>query len=345
MYRFVLRPLFFLLPAETAHRLVAGLLIFFFSIPGVARLFRKHYQVRDKSLEREVFGIRFPNPVGIAAGFDKKAHLYNVFNNFGFGHVEIGTVTPKAQKGNPKPRLFRLTKDQALINRMGFNNEGVEAFARRLKKNKAKIIIGGNIGKNTLTPNELATEDYCHCFETLFDLVDYFAVNVSCPNIKDLNKLQDKENMLGLLHSIQKINQSKTMPKPILLKISPDLNEQQLDEVLEIVKASNLDGIIATNTTLSRQNLSYSRNDIERYGQGGLSGKPLRERSTQVIAYLHKQSGGNIPIIGVGGIFSPNDALEKIRAGATLVQVYTGFVYHGPSIAKKINRELLNKQK
>ncbi len=343
MYQNIFRPVFFLMPPEKVHRLVECLMIFFFSIPGMGRLFRRYYQVKDKSLEREVFGLRFPNPTGIAAGFDKKASLYNALKNFGFGHVEIGTVTPKAQQGNPKPRLFRLTKDQALINRMGFNNEGAEAFARRLRKNKPDIIIGGNIGKNTLTPNEHATNDYCHCFETLFELVDYFVVNVSCPNIKDLNKLQDKENMLELLQAVQKINQSKTKPKPILLKISPDLNEQQLDEVLEIVKATNLDGIIATNTTLSRQKLNYSQSDIESYGQGGLSGKPLRERSTQVIAYLHKQSGGNVPIIGVGGIFTPNDALEKIRAGATLVQVYTGFIYQGPSIAKKINRELLNK--
>lgn len=344
MYRFVLRPLFFLLPAETVHHLVAGLLLFFFTIPGMARLFRRHYQVNDKSLEREVFGIRFPNPVGIAAGFDKKAQLYNALSNFGFGHVEIGTVTPKGQTGNPKPRLFRLKKDQALINRMGFNNEGVEAFAKRLRKSKPNIIIGGNIGKNTATPNEQATEDYCRCFEVLFELVDYFVVNVSCPNIKDLNKLQDKDNMLELLQAIQKVNQAKAKPKPVLLKISPDLSEPQLDEVLEIVRETLLDGIIATNTTLSRDNLSYSRKAIENYGHGGLSGKPLRERSTQVISYLHKRAGGNIPIIGVGGVFSPVDALEKIKAGATLVQVYTGFIYTGPSIAKKINLELLNKQ-
>ncbi len=343
MYQRLFRPLFFLLPAETVHHLVAGLLNFFFYIPGMARLFRRYYQVNDKRLEREVFGIRFPNPVGIAAGFDKKAQLYNVLNNFGFGHVEIGTVTPRGQKGNPKPRLFRLKKDQALINRMGFNNEGVEAFAKRLRKNKPNIIIGGNIGKNTLTPNDKATEDYCRCFETLFELVDYFVVNVSCPNIKDLKKLQDKDNMLELLHAIQKINQAKAKPKPVLLKISPDLNEPQLDEVLEIVKETNLDGIIATNTTLSRENLSYNRNAIERFGHGGLSGQPLRERSTEVIAYLHKHSGGSIPIIGVGGIFSPSDALEKINAGATLVQVYTGFIYNGPSIAKKINRAIVNK--
>ena len=326
---------------EKVHRLVSIVLRFGLAIPGVAYLLKRIYTVHDPKLEREVFGIRFPNPVGIAAGFDKEANLYNHLGCFGFGHVEIGTVTPKGQTGNPRPRLFRLPQDQALINRMGFNNHGVADFVKRLKKNQPRIIVGGNIGKNTATPNEQAFDDYCHCFRELFDFVDYFVVNVSCPNIEGLSKLTDKDELMALLQSIQAINQSKPNPKPVLLKIAPDLNHGQLDEVIDIVRTTKLDGIIATNTSTGRDNLKTPEENVNQIGRGGLSGKPIRDRSTQVIAYLHKQSGGDIPIIGVGGIIKPEDAIEKLSAGATLVQVYTGFIYSGPSLAKKINKTLL----
>ena len=341
MYKIFLRPILFLLSPEFIHKLVATTMRMILFIPGIGFILRKHYCITDKRLEREVFGLRFPNPVGVAAGFDKEAKLYNSLSNFGFGHVEIGTVTPLGQKGNPRPRLFRLPKDKALINRMGFNNHGVEAFARNLRKKHPRLIIGGNIGKNTLTPNEEAINDYCHCFEKLFGLVDYFVVNVSCPNIKGLGKLQDKDSLLELLNAIQSINRSKPEPAPILLKISPDLTDGQLDEVVEIVTETKLDGIIATNTTSLRENIQHENEKAERIGQGGLSGLPLKDKATHAIAYLFKRSEGRIPIVGVGGVFSPADALEKLNAGARLVQVYTGFVYEGPSIARKINKALL----
>ncbi len=341
MYPGLIRPILFLLPPERIHRIVAAILPALFSIPGVGWLVRKNFQVSDPSLEREVFGIRFPNPVGIAAGFDKEAGLYNSLANFGFGHVEIGTVTPEGQKGNPRPRLFRLPQDKALINRMGFNNHGVKAFVKRIRKNKPGIIIGGNIGKNTQTPNEKAIDDYCYTFDQLHDLVNYFVVNVSCPNIKGLNKLQDKGELLKILHAIQEINRSKATPKPVLLKIAPDLNKPQLDEIIEIVAEAGLDGIVATNTSTGRENLKTKPEKVEAIGQGGLSGKPIRDKSTETIRYLHKQSGGSIPIIGVGGILNAEDAREKLEAGASLVQVYTGFIYTGPSIARKINRAIL----
>ncbi len=343
MYHKLIRPLLFLFNPEWIHRVIAGMLPLFFAIPGMAAIARKHYHINDPGLSRKVFGLNFPNTVGIAAGFDKEAVLYNSLANFGFGHIEIGTVTPRPQKGNPKPRLFRLPKDQALVNRMGFNNKGLDSFVRNLRKNRPGVIVGGNIGKNTLTPNDKATEDYCLCFEGLFDLVDYFVINVSCPNIKDLDKLQDKAELIKLLQAVQKINQSKSGPKPILLKISPDLSHTQLDEVLEIVQETRLDGIVATNTSTHREGLVSNPDNITRIGEGGLSGRPLKEKSTSTIAYLHRQSKGKIPIVGVGGIFDAEDALEKLQAGASLVQVYTGFIYNGPGIGKKINQGVLRK--
>lgn len=343
MYRIIVRPLLFLFPPEFVHGLVSRLLLMIFAIPGVARLLRKHYCVENKMLERELFGLQFPNPVGIAAGFDKEAKLYNALSNFGFGHVEIGTVTPLEQKGNPKPRLFRLQNDKALINRMGFNNHGVESFVKNLRKNNPKVIIGGNIGKNTLTPNNKAISDYCYCFDHLFNHVDYFVINISCPNIDNLSKLQDKDSMLELFRAIQAINTSKPKKKPVVVKISPDLNKNQLDDVIKIVKETGLDGIIATNTTTGREHLKSSQEKILKAGKGGLSGKPLQDQSTKCIEYIHQQTHGKIPVIGVGGIFTADDAIEKLQAGASLVQVYTGFVYQGPSIAKKINQAMLNK--
>jgi dihydroorotate dehydrogenase len=300
-------------------------------------LVRKLYSSKKPSLQKEVFGIHFPNPVGLAAGFDKDAKLFRELSNFGFGFIEIGTVTPKPQGGNPKPRLFRLKIDKGIINRMGFNNEGVEAAAKRLKRNK-NIIIGGNIGKNKTTPNNNAQEDYLICFDVLFDVVDYFVVNVSSPNTPNLRDLQEKEPLTALLNTLQKQNNSKPKRKPILLKIAPDLSDTQLSDIIDIVQVTKIDGVIATNTTLSRDGLKS--NETLTSQSGGLSGKPLTKRSTEVIRYLHTHSKGAFPIVGVGGIHTPSDAKEKLDAGASLIQLYTGFVYEGPASVCNINKKL-----
>lgn len=341
MYKSVFRPLFFKLKPETIHHIVVLGLRSFFRIPGFSGLTRRVASVSDKSLEKEVFGLHFKNPLGIAAGFDKQAEMYNQLANLGFGFVEIGTITPKGQPGNPQPRLFRLPKDQSLINRMGFNNIGVDEAVKNLKKRKTDIILGGNIGKNTATPNNKAVDDYVYCFDKLFDYVDYFVVNVSCPNVTDLRELQDQEKLIEILSRLQAINQAKNSPKPILLKVSPDLNNQQLDEVIEIVAETKIDGVVATNTTLTRDKLITPPKVVEQIGNGGMSGKAIRDRATEVIRYLSQKSNKAFPIIGVGGIFTSEDAIEKLEAGADLVQVYTGFVYEGPFIAKKILSGLL----
>ena len=338
-YQNILKPLLFLVNPERAHYLVAHGLRLIMKIPGVSLVFQFVYGFKHKNLAREVFGLRFENPVGLAAGFDKNAYLVDEYANLGFGFIEVGTVTPKAQAGNPMPRLFRLPKDEALINRMGFNNDGMFAMQKRLASRKSKVIVGGNLGKNKVTPNEEAEEDYCLSFETLFDDVDYFAVNVSSPNTPNLRALQEKEPLKKLLIRLQKLNQSKQKPKPILLKIAPDLTNEQLDDVIEIVLETNLAGIIATNTTLSREGLKSSA-DLSNE-MGGLSGRPLRERSTEVIAYLHDKSKGKIPIVGVGGIHSAEDAIEKLKAGACLIQLYSGFIYEGPGLIKEINQAIL----
>lgn len=315
------------------------------SIPLINTAFCNWYRVRDARLEREVFGLRFPNPVGLAAGFDKDGKHFRAMSALGFGFIELGTVTPKPQDGNPQPRLFRLPEDEALINRMGFNNEGVKALVDRLKTGKPKdLIIGGNIGKNKVTPNEEAISDYTICFEALFPYVDYFVVNVSSPNTPNLRALQDKEPLTALLTTLQNKNWSQSAPKPILLKIAPDLTDSQLDDIIEIVTQTGIAGVIATNTTISRADLQTSQETVETIGAGGLSGAPVRERSTEVIRYLHQKSGGKIIIIGVGGIASAEDALEKLEAGATLVQVYSGMVYEGPGLVKRINRGILKTQ-
>lgn len=299
-------------------------------------LIRSVYQVKDQRLEKKLFGLTFPNPIGLAAGFDKDAKLYKELSNFGFGFIEIGTLTPKPQAGNPKKRLFRLPQDNGLINRMGFNNEGVEVAIERLKKNKG-ILIGGNIGKNKITPNEDAVLDYTLCFEALFPYVDYFVVNVSSPNTPNLRALQEKKPLTDLLNTLQKLNQETNKPKPILLKIAPDLSDEQLLDIIDIVKISQTAGVIATNTTLSREGLeSEYINEM-----GGLSGEPLKERSTEVIRFLAEKSDNAFPIIGVGGIHKPEDALEKLAAGASLVQLYTGFVYEGPGVVKRMNKAIL----
>ena len=343
MYTFFLRPLLFLLDAETAHHFT------FFAIRmlskiGVTSLFRKICVVEDPRLEKEVFGLRFKNPVGLAAGFDKDAKLYNELSDFGFGFVEIGTLTPKPQPGNPKKRLFRLKEDKAIINRMGFNNSGVFDAVERLKKDH-RVLIGGNIGKNKVTPNEEAVKDYLICFDALFEHVDYFVVNVSSPNTPGLRELQEKEPLMELLKALKRENKKyaakfKTTEKPILLKIAPDLSDEQLMDIIYIVKATKLDGVIATNTTIERKGLKSHLTLVEE--KGGLSGKPLAKRSTEVIRFLAEKSNKAFPIIGVGGIHSAEDALEKLEAGADLVQLYTGFIYEGPALVKKINKAILN---
>jgi dihydroorotate dehydrogenase len=343
MYKLLLRPLFFSFDPEKIHHFTFSLIRFTSKIPGITRLFRSLYVVEDVRLERKLFGLTFKNPVGLAAGFDKNAVLYNELANFGFGFIEIGTVTPKEQKGNPKKRLFRLKDDQGIINRMGFNNEGLEAAINQLKKNKGKLIIGGNIGKNTLTKPEDYTKDYLTCFNALHPYVDYFVLNVSCPNVGSHAKLNDKDYLEELIGAVQKANKAFDKHKPILLKIAPDLNNSQLDEIVELVKDTKLDGIIASNTSTDRNGLKASDELLEEIGNGGLSGQPIKDKSTRVIKYLSEKSNKSFPIIGVGGIHSAKDALEKLGAGADLVQIYTGFIYEGPSLIKKINRALLKK--
>ena len=328
--------------AETAHHRVFLLIKLTVSIGVVSNIVKKLYQKKHKSLEREVFGIKFPNPVGLAAGFDKDGKLISELSAFGFGFIEVGTVTPKPQEGNPKPRLFRLPNDQALINRMGFNNEGLDKLVGRLKRRDRSIIVGGNIGKNKLTPNEEALSDYIKCFDSLFNYVDYFVVNVSSPNTPNLRALQDKEPLKAILSSLQeRNNKNSNANKPILLKIAPDLTNEQLDDIVEIVKETKIAGVIATNTTIDRSGLKTQKQDVEKIGQGGLSGVPVKKRSTEVIRYLNNRSNNSFPIIAVGGIFNADDAIEKLNAGASLVQVYTSFIYEGPSLVKNINKGLI----
>jgi dihydroorotate dehydrogenase len=335
MYKLLIKPFLFLFDPEWVHHTVFKSIKIANKIPGISSLLRSAYVIKDKSLERKLFGLIFPNPVGLAAGFDKDAKLYQELSNFGFGFVEIGTLTPKPQDGNPKKRMFRLAEDEGLINRMGFNNEGVEAALQRLKKNKG-VLIGGNIGKNKNTPNDQAVEDYLICFDALFPYVDYFVVNVSSPNTPNLRALQDKEPLTHLLKTLKEHNQKKETPRPILLKIAPDLSEDQLLDIIDIVKSIKIDGVIATNTTLNREGLVSENKDQ----LGGLSGKPLAHRSTEVIRFLSEKSNHAFPIIGVGGIHSAQDAIDKLKAGASLVQLYTGFVYEGPALVKRINKAL-----
>ena len=334
MYKSLIRPILFKFDPEKVHYFTFSILKNF---TVLARIFLPK-PIEDPRLEREVFGLKFKNPVGLAAGFDKDAKMFQELSDLGFGFIEIGTLTPKAQHGNPKKRLFRLIEDSAIINRMGFNNGGVDAAVERLK-NKKNVLIGGNIGKNKVTPNEDAVNDYIICFEKLFPVVDYFVVNVSSPNTPNLRELQDKEPLTKLLGTLQEINSKKGKPKPILLKIAPDLSDEQLLDIIDIVKDTKIAGVIATNTTLSRENL-ISENKVE---TGGLSGKPLTKRSTEVIRFLSEKSGKAFPIIGVGGIHSAEDALEKLDAGASLIQLYTGFIYEGPELIRKINEKILEK--
>jgi dihydroorotate dehydrogenase len=340
MYRFFIRPILFLVDPEVIHHFVFDFLKVFGRIPGVRAIMSLLFSYKDPRLEKTLFGIRFPNPVGLAAGFDKDARLIDELSAFGFGFIEIGTVTPKPQPGNDKPRMFRLKADQALINRMGFNNKGAEHAAERLKTRRPGVVIGGNIGKNKVTPNEDAVKDYELCFEALYPYVDYFVVNVSSPSTPGLRELQEKEPLKRLLMSVKMLSNTKQKPKPVLLKIAPDLTITQLDDIVEILRESGTDGVIATNTTISREGLQTSKEVVAKIGAGGLSGKPVRERSTEVIAYLRAKMGQGYPIIGVGGIMTPEDAIEKLKAGADLVQIYTGFVYEGPGFVKRILKEI-----
>jgi dihydroorotate dehydrogenase len=344
MYQLI-KPILFKFDPENVHYFVTRNLKRFNLFPGGTSLSKALWDVKDPKLEREVFGLKFRNPVGLAAGFDKNAEMMGEMANLGFGFVEIGTVTPLPQPGNEKPRMFRLPADSALINRMGFNNFGVDIAAERIAafrrdpKNANKgLIIGGNIGKNKVTPNEDAVSDYIKCFDRLFGVVDYFVVNVSSPNTPGLRALQEKGPLMEILNTLQQRNNKNGISRPILLKIAPDLTDSQLDDIVDIVQQTGIAGLIATNTTISRENLSSPLKEET----GGLSGKPLTKRSTEVISYLHKKSNGSFPIIGVGGIHSAEDAIEKLNAGASLVQLYTGFIYEGPGLIGRINKEILN---
>ncbi|MBX9850209.1 MAG: quinone-dependent dihydroorotate dehydrogenase [Cytophagaceae bacterium] len=341
MYKSFIRPFLFKADPEKIHHFTFSALKFSCKIPGVRILLKSTLKIEDPKLEREVFGIKFKNPVGLGAGLDKDALVIDELACLGFGFIEIGTVTPKPQPGNEKPRLFRLKPDNALINRMGFNNSGVKAIAERLRKRKTTIIIGGNIGKNKNTLNEEALKDYEESYDELFDCVDYFVVNVSSPNTPGLRALQEKEPLKRILLALEGKNQKKNRPKPILLKIAPDLTNEQLDDIISIVLETRISGVIATNTTINRRGLHTPAASIEKIGAGGLSGKPLKNRSTEVIRYLHQHSQGRFPIIGVGGIHSEEDALEKLKAGASLIQLYTGFIYEGPGLIKRINKAIL----
>ena len=345
MYKSLLKPFLFRRDPEKAHYLTFDCLKFFLGTGFMRKIAASIYKVNDPRLKRTVAGITFPNPVGLAAGLDKDAKVFDELGTLGFGFIEIGTLTPKAQPGNDKPRLFRLPEDEAIINRMGFNNHGVQEAVERLKKKKTPgLIIGGNIGKNKVTPNEEADRDYEICFEALFDYVDYFVVNVSSPNTPNLRALQDKEPLTKLLNKVMALNNAKKTPKPVFLKIAPDLTNEQLDDIIDIVKETKIAGVIATNTTIAREPLTTDKKRVEEIGMGGLSGKPLTKRSTEVIRYLHQKSNGSFPIMGVGGIHSAEDAIEKLKAGASLVQLYTGFIYEGPGLIKRINKRILEEK-
>ena len=342
----LIKPILFQFDPEKVHYYVVRNLKRFNRFPGGAAFSRALWAVNNERLKRTVFGLEFKNPVGLAAGFDKNAQMMTEMDNLGFGFVEVGTVTPLPQAGNDKPRMFRLPADAALINRMGFNNDGVEVIAQRLQAYRQSkhagtgLIIGGNIGKNKVTPNEEAVNDYIKCFDRLFDVVDYFVVNVSSPNTPNLRALQEKEPLKHILNTLQQRNLTHNIQRPILLKIAPDLTDSQLDDIVEIVQETGIAGVIATNTTISREGLQTK--GTAKTETGGLSGKPVTKRSTEVIRYLAQKSNHSFPIIGVGGIHSAEDALEKLAAGASLVQLYTGFIYEGPGLIGRINKKILS---
>lgn len=342
MYK-LLRPLLFCFTPEQAHRIIISLLKFLRYVPLSGPVLRLFYSYNNRVLEKEVFGIKFKNPVGLAAGFDKNGDLYNDMANFGFSFVEIGSLTPGPQNGNPKPRLFRLLKDEAMINRMGINNLGVKHAVEYIKKHQPRCIIGGNISKSSDVSNENAPKDYEKSFAILYDFVDYFVINVSCPNVKDLCKLQDINSLSEIIDKLLALRRYFDEYRPILLKLSLDIPVSQLDEIIDLVLVSGLDGVIAANTTRSREGLNTDKETLERIGEGGLSGAPLFKRSIEFVRYIHRKTEGQLPIIAVGGIMSPRQAEEMLNAGASLIQVYTGFIYKGPALAKRINKYLAEK--
>jgi dihydroorotate dehydrogenase len=341
MYKVLIRPLLFLISPERIHHLMVSTVRILHKIPLLPSIFRKLFVLNHPYLEREFIGLKFRNPVGLAAGFDKDAGFYNEFGNFGFGFIEIGTITPRPQSGNPKPRSFRLPRDKALINRMGLNNHGVDAAVKMLANRTPGLIIGGNIGKNTDTPDDKTAEDFVYCFEKLYDYVDYFVINISCPNTGEIDKLQDQEIMEAILTEIMSRKAKKQVKKPVLLKISPDLNEQQIEITLDLIEKLGIDGVVATNTTVKRNGLNSNPELIRKIGNGGLSGHPLKERSDEVIRFISHKTNGKLPVIGVGGIMSENDTLDKLDAGAGLIQVYSGFIYEGPFFVRRILKKLL----
>lgn len=342
MYRLLIRPVLFLFPPETIHRILVVTLKTLFRIPGFRGIIERIYTFQDKGLETEFLGFTFRNPVGLAAGFDKNAEVYSELHAFGFSFVEVGTVTPKGQPGNPRPRSFRIPKDKGLINRMGFNNDGAEAAAVKLSRRRPKeLILGGNVGKNTRTPNNRAADDYEAVFRIIHDYVDYFVINVSCPNISDLHVLQDQEFLEIILKRILEVRRELQSAKPVLLKISPDLNNKQLDETIDLVSRLKLDGIVATNTTITRNNLKTKERKLDSIGEGGMSGAPITERSLEIVRYISNRTQGKLPIIAAGGIMTVSDALNMLGAGATLIQIYTGFIYNGPAFVKRINKAIL----
>lgn len=344
MYK-LFRPLLFKLQPETIHHMIVRLLRILHYVPFARCIMRAIFGRRSPVLEREVLGLKFPNPVGLAAGFDKDAEVYDMLGALGFGFVEIGTVTPKGQNGNPKPRCFRLPKDSAIINRMGFNNRGVQNAVKNLRRRKPGLIVGGNIGKNTLTPNEQAPCDYLKAFRALYDYVDYFVVNVSCPNVACLTALQSKASTMAIIDPLRKFRQGQTDYRPILLKISPDLTDEQVDQMIEVVQESKIDGIVATNTTTSREGLKSDPARVTAIGKGGLSGGPLTLRSREMVRHIHEKTEGRLPIIGVGGVMTVEDAEAMLEAGASLVQVYSGFIYEGPGFVKRICKRLAGQSK
>ena len=344
MFRLI-KPFLFSFAPETAHSIVMRLLLVLSYIPLSSHILRLFYSFKSPILEKEIMGIKFPNPVGLAAGFDKNGDRYNELANFGFGFIEIGTVTPKAQTGNPKKRLFRLIEDNAIINRMGINNKGVKYAVKSLKENRPRVIIGGNISKSTTSANDLAPIDYEKSFAQMYDFVDYFVVNVSCPNVKGITKLQDITALSEIVDKLTTLRKYFDDYRPILLKISPDLTYEQLDEIIELILVSGLDGIVATNTTIKRDNLKTSSDKIAEIGDGGLSGEPLYKKSLDVVKYISKKTNGQLPIIGVGGIMTPKQAKEMLDSGASLIQIYSGFIYNGPGIVRKINKKLAKLKK
>ncbi len=343
MYKSVIRPILFLMSPERVHGVTAWVLRAAGRL-GLRGVIASVFTYRDKSLERDVFGVRFRNPVGLAAGFDKDGRLYRDLGAFGFGFIEVGTVTPQPQPGNARPRLFRLKQDRALINRMGFNNNGVEAMVRNLRRRHKGLVIGGNLGKNTITPNEQAPADYLRMFRSLYQYVDYFVINVSCPNVRDVTALQNTANLMAILEPLFDFRRGQNEYRPILVKISPDLPCDHVDDIVKVLIDTQLDGLVAVNTTTTREGLATAESKVAAMGAGGLSGAPLTERSIEMVRYLHEKTEGRYPIIGVGGIMTPEDAQRMLDAGASLVQVYTGFIYEGPSFVKRICRQIAGKR-